>query len=409
VRVLRLIARLNVGGPARHVTILNRGLERAGHETLLVYGSPADGEASLAELADGLPAVPLPALSRSVSVLADLGVFVRVVRLLFAWRPDVVHTHTAKAGTVGRLAALVYNVTRGRRRRAAVVHTFHGHVLSGYFGRLASAGARAVERLLARGTDCLVTLSDRQREEIVAGFRVGRPDRTTVIPLGLELEDLLALPAVAPSLREELALQPSDVVIGYVGRLVPIKDLGTLIEAFADVAARHPEARLVLVGDGPVRPALERQVAALGLSSAVRFAGWRRDLTRLYATFDLVVLASLNEGTPVMAIEAMAAALPVVATAVGGVPDILEHGRTGLLVAPRRAGELAEALGTLVRSAETRRALGDAGRRVAAARHRSQRLVDDVLALYERLLEDRRANGSSAAPGVGGAQGTTAK
>lgn len=406
-RVLRLIARLNVGGPARHVTILNRGLERAGHDTLLVYGSPAPGEASFAELAEGLPSMALPALSRRLDPLADARVLARLVRLMFAWKPDVVHTHTAKAGTLGRLAAFCYNRTRSRARRAVVVHTFHGHVLSGYFGLIGSAAAWAIERILARGTDALVTLSERQREEIVGWYGVGRPERTEVIPLGLELDSLLALRPGSPSLRSELGLEPGHVVIGYVGRLVPIKDLGTLLSAFARVAQGLPHARLVLAGDGPLRPELERQAAELGIAPLVRFAGWQRDLPRLYASFDLVALSSRNEGTPVMAIEAMAAGLPVVGTLVGGVPDIVEDGLTGLLVHAGDVRALSRALGELVQSPDMRAEMGERARQMAAERHGSQRLVADVLALYERLLQRRTPLAVQA--GTDGTYGTMAK
>jgi glycosyltransferase involved in cell wall biosynthesis len=213
------------------------------------------------------------------------------------------------------------------------------------------------------------------------------------VPLGLELDDLLALPPSGGGLREALDLRPDHVVFGYIGRLVPIKGLPTLLEAFALALGRAPSARLVLVGDGPDRPALQEQVTALGLGPAVRFAGWRTDLPALYRTFDAVVLSSRNEGTPLAVIEAMAAGRPVVATSVGGVPDVVADGKTGMLVPPDDPRTLADALVALVDGPALRRSLGAAGRQ-AVGRYRSTRLVDDILNLYTRGLSDKRGGKS---------------
>ena len=203
-RILRIIARLNIGGPARHVTILDRGLRARGHETLLAYGPVGPGEGSLEDLARDLPTHPVPELGRQIRVAGDLIAFVRILRLLFQFRPDVVHTHTAKAGTLGRLAAAVYNLTRVRRRRTLVVHTFHGHVLDGYFGPVGDRLVRTAERTLARLTDRIIAISDRQRRDLIERFRICAPARVAVVPLGLELDDLLSLSPTHPSLRPAL-------------------------------------------------------------------------------------------------------------------------------------------------------------------------------------------------------------
>ena len=335
-KILRVIARLNVGGPARHVVLLDRGLRARGHQTLLVHGTIGDGEASLEHLAaeSGVPTLKIAELGRRVSPLGDARAFIRLARTIFRESPDVVHTHTAKAGTLGRLAALAFNATRGRARRAVVVHTFHGHVLDGYFSPFVNRLVRSAERMLARTTDRVVTISPAQRDEIVGRFGVGRPETTAVVPLGLDLQPLLE--GGAPSLRRELGIDDRAFVVGFVGRMVPIKDLPTLVLAFARLLATTPDAFLLLVGDGPVRPDLERLIDERGLRDRIRLLGWREDLARVYATIDVCALASRNEGTPVAVIEAMAAGRPVVATRVGGVPDVVEDGETGILVAARR-------------------------------------------------------------------------
>jgi glycosyltransferase involved in cell wall biosynthesis len=385
-RILRIIARLNIGGPARHVTILNTGLAARGHDTLLAFGSVGDGEGSLEDLADRLPACRIPELGRRIRPLDDLVAFYTIVRLMFRFRPDVVHTHTAKAGMLGRMAAAVYNATGLGRRRTLVVHTFHGHVLEGYFGALGSRLVRLAERALAVVTDMIVAVSDRQRAELSGRFHVADASRIVVVPLGLDLEHLLALPADAPSLRDTLAISPG----GFVGRLVEIKAPFLLWSAFQSVVARHPTAVLLIAGEGPLEAQLRREVAARGLEPNVRFCGWQRDLPLLYASCDIVALTSRNEGTPVALIEAMAAGRPVIATAVGGVPDIVATGRSGILVNRADVDEMAAGLMRLVADPMLRETLGRAARRDAASRFRSERLIDDVERLYQGLLESSK-------------------
>jgi glycosyltransferase involved in cell wall biosynthesis len=392
VKVIRVIARLNVGGPARHVVLLDRGLRARGYDTLLVYGSLDAGEASLEHLAEagGLRTLKIPDLGRSISPLSDVRAFFQLVRLIFREAPDVIHTHTAKAGTLGRLAALTFNITRPRRQRCALVHTFHGHVLSGYFGRAGNILVRLAERMLGAFTDRTVAISDRQRDELVNRFRVAAAARTTVVPLGLDLQPLLALPADAPNLRRDLRIPDRDVVVGYVGRLVPIKNIAMLVRAFAEARKPQPDMWLVLAGDGPLRLELEALAREGGVADRVRFLGWTENLAALYATFDICALSSSNEGTPVAIIEAMAAGRAVIATAVGGVPDVVDAGRTGLLVPTGDIASMAASLQRLSRDPAERRVLGAAARLEAGRRFSIERLVDDIDKLYRQVLGDKR-------------------
>jgi glycosyltransferase involved in cell wall biosynthesis len=393
-KIVRVIARLNVGGPARHVVLLDRGLRARGHDTLLVHGSIDSGEASLEHLANasGLRTLKIPELGRSISPLSDVRAFFQLARTIFREAPDVVHTHTAKAGTLGRLAALAFNATRSRRRRCIIVHTFHGHVLSGYFGRAGNVLVRLTERILGAATDRVVAISPRQRRELVDTFRVAPEARTAVVPLGLDLAALLAQGADAPSLRRELQIDADAIVIGYVGRFVPIKNIAAIVLAFAAASPHETNMWLLLAGDGPMRAEIESQAARCGVAERVRFLGWTEDLPALYATLDICALSSLNEGTPVAIIEAMAASRAVVSTAVGGVADVIDDGRTGLLVESGDVNALAAALRRLAANRTERLTLGAEARRDAARRFSSERLVDDIDRLYCEALVQKRGS-----------------
>lgn len=391
-KIVRIIARLNVGGPARHVILLNAGLRERGLATRLVYGAIDAGEASMEAPAieSGIPLTRIDDLGRSVRAGSDLRAFVALLRLIFRERPDVVHTHTAKAGTLGRLAAFIYNATQRRSRRALVVHTFHGHIFESYFSSVANWMVRATERILAHMSDVIITLSPLQRRDIVERFAVAQESRTVVVPLGVDLESLLGLPVDAPGMRDILGLQDDDVVVGNVGRIVAVKDLLTLIRAFAKANEVVPSLRLVLAGDGPDRARAEALTRELQVSDRVRFLGWVNDLPAFYATIDVFALSSVNEGTPVAVIEAMAASRAVVATAVGGVPDVVESGVMGLLVPALDPDALSQALVALASDAGLRSRMGTAGRDRARAHYSVQRLVDNIERLYVQGLAAKR-------------------
>jgi glycosyltransferase involved in cell wall biosynthesis len=391
VKIVRVIARLNIGGPARHVTLIADGLHAHGYDTLLVHGEPGPAEGSFDDLVSGATRrIKLGSLGRDVRPWSDARTLIEMTRIIFRERPDVVHTHTAKAGMIGRLATAIFNATRPRAARALIVHTFHGNVLEGYFRPSVERMVRVTERLLASLSDCIIAISPQQRAELVDRFHIAPPRKVHVIRLGLDLEALLAMNADMPSLRKELGWNECDVVFGYVGRLVPIKDLALLLRAFAKVAASITSARLVVAGDGTERDALERLTKDIGIGDRVAFVGWQRDLSCLYRTFDVVVLSSQNEGTPVALIEAMAAKLPVAAPAVGGVADVVVNGRTGLLVEPRNDEQLARTMIELARDPDARRRMGAEGRTIAAKLYNLDRLVSELDQLYREGLQIKR-------------------
>ena len=393
VLVHRVIARLNVGGPAQHVVHLARGLDATGRvRTRLVAGGVGETEGDMTWYARerGVDVTLLPELSREPRPAADLRALSALVRLFRRERPAVVHTHTAKAGTLGRLAAILAGVP-------VRVHTFHGHVLGGdYFSPRVTRAYLEVERQLARGTSRLVVLTEAQRREMAEELRVAPPERFAVVPLGLELERFAGLDRAAArrEARHELGLGADEAVVGIVGRLVPIKRHELLLDALASLNARPgaPAVRCLVVGSGEREAELRAYAASRGLGEAVRWLGWRSDLPPLYAAMDALALTSRDEGTPVAVLEALAAGTPVVARSVGGVPEVLRGGRLGTLVdADDPAGfatALARALPTPV--GEGRGPVPDAAvRRAVADDYSVSRLVADVAALYARGL--RRA------------------
>jgi glycosyltransferase involved in cell wall biosynthesis len=387
VRILRVIARLNMGGPALHVAYLTAGLRERGYDTTLVAGSLARGEDSMAYVADarGVEIVRIDELGREISPLRDLVATVRLARLIRRERPDILHTHTAKAGTVGRAAA----VLAGRRGPPIVVHTFHGHVLRGYFGPVRTRFFRLLERWLARRTTALIAVSPQVRDDLVA-LGVAPAERFVVIRLGIELDERVAgeRNGRAES-RRYLGIEPERFAVGWIGRMTAVKRTDDILVAFKRLRDEGVDAVLCLVGDGPDRPHLERRAHELGVIRDTLFLGYQEDVAPFYAAFDALVLPSSNEGTPVSAIEALAAGRPVVATRVGGVPDVVQEAADGFLVEPGATDELADRLAELARDPELRERMGRAGRERVLPRYAVGRLVDDVDRLYRSLLSAR--------------------
>lgn len=383
-RVLRVFSRLNIGGPSVHVILLTAGLEDRGYETRLVVGQEAPSEGSLLGFAaeKGVACVQVAGLGREIRPLSDVRALWGLYRMMRRFRPSIVHTHTAKAGALGRVAARLAGVP-------VVVHTFHGHVLRGYFGPLETRFFRSLERALSRLSDAIVAVSEAVKRDLVE-FGVAQGAKIRVIPLGLDLEPLLS-PLPRGVLRKEAGVPAEAPLVGIVGRLVRIKDISTFLRAASIVHQSLPESRFAVIGDGEERGLLEKQVVRLGLEKIVRFHGWRRDMGAVYGDLDVVVNSSLNEGTPVALIEALAAGRPVVATRVGGNPDLLRDGGHGLLVPPSDPEALAAAILETLRSPGASRSRTQAGRSHVLSHHSVSRLLRDVDGLYRELLIARAA------------------
>ncbi len=384
-RVLRVIARLNVGGPAHHVTLLTNRLDPRRFETLLLYGDVGPGERELEFTIGGgtARAARLRTLGPELRPASDARAVGAVVRALRAYRPHILHTHTAKAGMVARSAAILAG-----HPRPLVVHTYHGHVLEGYFGPARSRVYQSIERGLATGSDALLGVSQATVDDLVR-LGVAPRSRFRVLPVGLDLEKFARDGQEGRErFRASIGVERHQVLVGYWGRLVPIKRIDVLLDAFATARARWPGLRLALAGDGDLRPALERRAAEAGLGESVSFLGYRTDVVDLAAATDIAALSSDNEGTPVSLIEAGAAARPSVATAVGGVPDIITD-RTGFLAPAGGSGELADGLVRLAKDPSLRSGMGQAARALVMERYSVSRLVANIEELYCALLATR--------------------
>lgn len=383
-RVLRVITRLNVGGPARQAIDLTARLRDAGYDTRLLSGSVATGEGELPAPA-GLPMTSVPSLRRELGI-DDVVAWRAIHGVIRRWRPDVVHTHMAKAGALGRSAAM-------RSGIPAIVHTFHGHVLQHYFSALRSEAFAATERALARRTHALLAVSGRVRDDLLA-MGIGDERRWRVMPVGLDLEPLIRDRTPAPDARARLGLASDGPLVASVGRLTAIKDLGTLLRAVARLAATHPDVRLAIAGDGGLRASLEAEADRL-LPGRVTFLGWCSELPTLYRAADVVASTSTMEGTPLSLIEASAAARPVVATDVGGVADVVVDGVSGTLVPRGDDVAIAAAIRRVLDDRRVAATMGDAGAAWVAPRFSRERLASDLASLYAELL-DRPSLPSSA-------------
>jgi len=380
VNIVHAIARLNVGGAALSVLELAAGQQRRGHDVLVVAGRIPPGEASMEHVAKelGVPYLHLTSLQRNVSATSDLATIRTLRHLLRERRPDVLHTHTAKAGATGRLAALF----AGRARPRAVVHTYHGHVLRGYFDPVRERLFRLVERALAHATDRLVAVSDEVRDDLVA-LHVAPLPKIAVVPYGFDLDRRLHSDAETRARkRAEVGAGDGAFVVGWAGRLTAIKRPLDLVRAVAGVDG----AVLVAAGDGELRGDVEALARELGIADRVRLLGYVEDMGDWYAAFDAFLLTSLNEGTPVVAIEAQAAGVPVVATDAGGTRTVVGDGETGFVVPVGAVDELSDRLRRLRDDPALRAELAETGRARMRRLFSLERMVDDVERLYAEIL-----------------------
>jgi len=410
--VIRIIARLNVGGPAKHVVWLTSGLQEAGFDTLLVAGTVPEGEEDMSYFAEdaGVDPLYLPEMSREIS-LNDAVTVWKLFRMFLRLRPDIVHTHTAKAGTVGRLAGFLYRwltpgTLVGKPRQCKFVHTYHGHVFHSYYGRRRTQLFLAIERLLARLiTDRLIVVSKQQSIEIGETFRVGRPGQIKVIPLGLDLDSFRDHAKRRAKFRHELYVPDDAILVGIVGRLTEIKNHEMFLNVVARLKAIDPACRrqgavrFIVIGDGSLRQSLEAQSYLLGLEKDVIFVGSRQDPEYFYPALDVVALTSRNEGTPLTLIEAMANERPVVATSVGGVVDLLgdviEDGpyqvcRRGIGVPAGDEEAFVAALSRIIRDRSLRQELGTRGLEFVEVNYSKERLLEDIKGLYGELTNRGR-------------------
>jgi len=382
-RAVQLISRLSVGGSVLQAINTAAFLRDLGWDTVLLHGEPGPGEGSMQAIADqlGVERVVLPAMTRELG-RHDARSLAECRRELVRLRPDVVHTHAAKAGAVGRVAARL-------ARAPAVVHTFHGHVLRGYFGPRKERAFRLIERGLARACDRIVAVSDEVRDDLVE-LHVASAAKIDVIPVGFDMRRLSVPPErhaeLRGALRRELGLPDDALVVTFVGRVVPIKRADRFLAAALEL--RDSGAQFVVVGDGEALADVRSSDAARTLGDRVLFTGYRADVAAIYHASDVVVLTSDSEGNPVSLIEAAACGVPVVGTDVGGVRSVVQDGVTGYVVPPD-ASLVAARIATLLEDGPLRARLGAAGRERVQARYAAERLAADHDRLYRELLAQR--------------------
>lgn len=405
-RVLRIINRFNLGGPTHNVAYLSRYLAPE-FETLLVGGKWGENEEGSQHILDNLDLKPvfLPEMQREVAPWRDRAAYRRIKKIIQEFKPDIVHTHAAKAGAVGRMAAADLGVP-------VIVHTFHGHVFHSYFGAVRTALYKNIERFLAKRSTRIVAISERQKQELVEEHRICPADKVTVIPLGFDLSRFQDDQSAKRKLfRKVYGVDDDEVAIGIVGRLVPVKNHDLFLGALRNVQERTGKrVRAFIVGDGEERERLEQKVGEMGLSMAkgpyfnghgfghgvngkpvvpkatVTFTSWIKEIDIVNAGVDVVALTSLNEGTPVSLIEAQASNRAIVSTQVGGIENVVLPGKTALLSASQDEHGLSENLLRVVEDEQLRNTMSSAGWQHVKARYHYSRLVEDTAAMYRQLL-----------------------
>ncbi|HGE69618.1 TPA: glycosyltransferase family 1 protein [Candidatus Poribacteria bacterium] len=381
IKVIRIIARLNIGGASINSILLTSGLDKGRFESILVTGIIGEGEGDMSYLAEqyGVNPIIIPELGREISWKNDFTTLWKLIRFIKKEKPDIVHTHTAKAGTLGRISAILAGVP-------CKVHTFHGHVLHSYFGPIKTKFFIFVERILAKFTDKIIVISPLQFKELCYDIKIAKPNKFAIIPLGFDLTQFLNAEIHKGELRRELNIPEDILLVGIVGRLTAIKNHVMFLKSAKKVSERIANVKFVIVGGGELESEMRELAISLEIQDKVIFLGWRYDMPTIYADIDLVVLSSLNEGTPVTLIEAMASGKAVVSTAVGGVPDIVLDGQTGILVPSGDEEKFADAIVDLLEDAEKRKQFGKRGREFVSANYTKERLCADIEHLYLDLL-----------------------
>ena len=399
IKILRIIARLNIGGPAVHSILLTRYLINDRFDSILIAGMIGKSEGDMMYLAEAnnIKPVLIKELGREISWNDDIIAFLKILRIVFKERPDIIHTHTAKAGTLGRTAGIIYNTISSHK--AYLVHTFHGHIFNSYFSTLKTNLFILIERVLARFTDKIIVISKGQEKELSKRLNIKDKSKLELIPLGLDLSPFYEAEKYCGLFKRELELDDDTKLIGIIGRLVPVKNH----RMFLDAVKKYKEidnkkVKFIIIGDGELGEELKKYSIDFGIKDDVIFTGWRKDLENIYSDLDMVVITSFNEGTPVSIIEAMAAGKPVIATDVGGVRDIFtpkleirnskfEIQEEGILINSNDSDSLSEGIDFLLDNPEMAKDMGKNGRVAVKERFDIQRLVNDMEKMYEKLLK----------------------
>lgn len=394
-RVLRILNRLVIGGPSKNAVYLTRYMQPE-FDTLLVIGGKEDHEQDADFLATSHQIQPtcIPGMKRPISFTNDWMAYKKLKKLIREFKPDIVHTHAAKSGALGRMAAKHCGVP-------VIVHTFHGHVFHSYFNPVKTNFFIRAERYLAGFSDAIIAISEVQKKELEEDFKIATASKFRVIPLGLDLDHfIIDQDSKRKKFREEFGLDDNTIAIGIIGRLVPVKNHSLFLKSIKHVLENYEgNIKAFIIGDGESRATIQREATQLGISFSQHkdtvhphpliFTSWRNDVDTICAGLDIIALTSLNEGTPVSLIEAQAACKPVVSTRVGGIADVVLENRSGLLSAADDQSSFAKNLLQLVSDSSLRSRFSNAGKEHVLNKYGYRRLVKDMSELYYELLEKK--------------------
>ena len=377
IRILRIQSRICIGGPAIHTESLSLHLPKDKYETLVVGGAVENHEKSSHQrlIENDINVEIIHTMKRNILFINDFISVFKIYRLIKKFNPDIVETHTAKAGAIGRIAAFIARVP-------IVIHTFHGHVFHNYFSRVITKIFIIIEKVLSVVTHKIIVLSERQYNDIVHEYKIAPENKVIVIPLGIDLERFLSIEK-SDNIKHELDLNRDDILIASVGRLVSVKNIRMLIDVVKKLHNKDHRYHLCLIGDGEERTELE----LMSDSEYIHFLGWRTDLENIYSGVEIVALTSLNEGTPIAIIEAMASGVPVVSTNVGGVGDVVKDNETGMLVESNDVNAMCEKIELLMKEPAIKNKLTKRARQYVNEKFSYQRLVKDMELLYNNLLQ----------------------
>ena len=387
-KVLRIINRLNLGGPTYNAAYLTKYLEPE-FETMLVAGMKDDSEESSEFIVRnlGLSPVYIPEMKREINIREDRKAYKKIKEIIGDFKPDIVHTHAAKAGALGRLAA-------NELRVPVVLHTFHGHVFHSYFSSFKSQLFIRAERYLASLSTGIISISDLQKKELTEKYRIASPEKVHIIPLGFDLERFMASQEEKRiAFRKQYNLSEGTVAVGIIGRLVPIKNHLLFLNVVKNILAKNKDVKFFIIGDGEERENLLKAADHLNIdfttgteNASLIFTSWIKEIDFAYAGLDIVTLTSLNEGTPVSLIEAQAAAKPIVSARVGGVENIVAQEESGFLVDSREINSFTDNLIQLIESKGLRESMGKKGRELIVEKYHYNRLIEKTRSLYFSLL-----------------------
>ncbi len=383
IKIIRVIARLNIGGPAIHTCLLTKYLSNENYSSLLISGELSEGEGDMSYLLGDSESnhIHIPTLQREISPLADLKSIIKLYKIFRKEKPDIVHTHTAKAGMVGRFAAFLAGVP-------VRIHTYHGHVFSGYFSRIKTLIFIWIEKLLAFLSTRIIVISEKQKSDICNKYKIASEKKVSLIPLGFDLENFSSIESNKNHWRKKFNIPDDAPIIAIIGRLTAIKNHQLFLDIAKEINKKISSAHYLIIGDGELYSEIQKKVIELELGANVHFTGWVKELSLLYSDIDILTLTSSNEGTPVAIIEAMFYHIPVVSTKVGGVPDLINNGENGFFINSINSKDFTDIIVKLLKNEKLRKKIGEAGNRFVKERFSAKRLITDIDRLYQRLIND---------------------